>query len=364
MNTHASRSILVVGAVLAALALISCSDDDSGGLAEGCGDGVCTIDEKRDQTCPMDCTADAPVCGNGSCSADESPDTCPQDCTSQHSCGDGVCFISELDGTCAEDCPDGAPVCGNGQCAAGEVFATCPEDCEDTGAPVSNTTTPGDCAYPTAPMTIAAGGVMPALSWASAFRGTDGSEVSFDLADFHCNDTEWSSYSSVLFVVGTGWCPACPDYIRHVGQQSAQLQSAGMLVIFVEAEDANSIASTSAMANTFISDLIGNAASLRVGDGDTNPASRTIYNSPIITGFPSAFVVRRSDMNIIADQGSSQFILPFPEIAADPDATEWEPAPGGGPGGGVSANCGAEDEESFEPNDTPADAATIASGSY
>ena len=364
--TRHPLAILVVAA-LAAILLTSCGDTSEEATVGGdtsavCGDGVCYLSEKRDGSCADDCAPGVPVCGNGSCSDGETHDTCPDDCAaSTHSCGDGVCFIDELDGACAEDCPADAPVCGNGSCADGEAFATCPEDCEDTGGPVSNA--PTTCDYPAAPMTITAGAVMPPLSWNSAFRGSDGVEVGFDLTDFHCDEAEWGMFTSVLFVVGTGWCPACPDYIQYVGEIAGTLQGSGMLVVFVEAEDANSVASTSEGAQEFINGLIGNAPSLRVGDGETNPAARTIYNSPIITGFPSAFVVRRSDMQIIADQGSSQYILPFPEIAADPDATEWEPGAGGG-GGGFQANCGAEDEESYEPNDTPATAGVISPGSF
>jgi hypothetical protein len=73
-------------------------------------------------------------CGDGSCSFDESCDTCPDDCgyCTPEYCGNGLCagWAGENCSTCASDC-GACEICGNGICAAwaGESCSTCPYDC-------------------------------------------------------------------------------------------------------------------------------------------------------------------------------------------------------------------------------------------
>jgi hypothetical protein len=299
-------------------------------------------------------------------------------------CGDGVCHAPEV-GQCAQDCGAGVAVCGNGFCGDSESAQSCPQDCglPDANSAPNNTTSPNSespnsespnshsgnshnnsgptpsCGYPTPAATIALGSVMPKLYWEGIYQG-DGTQLDFGMEQFHC-DPAFDQYKTALFLVTTGWCPACPDYIRHVHTLAGQLESAGMLIVFVEAENQDSTPSTHEDAHDHISHLIDGTTGLRVGDGQTKPNARQIYNSPIIQSFPSAFVVRRSDMKVIADQNSAQFLLPLPEIALSPDQDWSNPD---GQGGGNTFNCGAEDEEPYEPNDTPDDAPSIEPGSF
>ena len=43
-------------------------------------------------------------CGDGTCSADESAESCAEDCTAAEGCGDGVCDDEEDTETCPADC--------------------------------------------------------------------------------------------------------------------------------------------------------------------------------------------------------------------------------------------------------------------
>jgi hypothetical protein len=76
-----------------------------------CGNGVCDAGESA-ETCPADCPAPGPVCGDGLCSDGEA-DICPQDC------GPKSC-------TGAADCDDGQVCCAN---AAGELVCVPAGDC-------------------------------------------------------------------------------------------------------------------------------------------------------------------------------------------------------------------------------------------
>ncbi len=53
----------------------SCDSD-----AAGCGDGVCNQDLETSRLCPADCPAEATICGDLHCDADETVLTCPGDC--------------------------------------------------------------------------------------------------------------------------------------------------------------------------------------------------------------------------------------------------------------------------------------------
>lgn len=78
-------------------------DDGDGDGATGCDDADCWA--VCAPLCPpaTSCAADAPRCGDGTCSAIESCRTCPADCGACPSaCGDLVCDAGEV---CPGDCP-------------------------------------------------------------------------------------------------------------------------------------------------------------------------------------------------------------------------------------------------------------------
>lgn len=275
-------------------------------------------------------------------------------------CGDGICAASEV-GSCDADCTPTAGVCGNGFCGQDETPESCPADCASIEEGDNNADANTPCVYPEAGPQVVFNEAMPKLSWQGVYNG-NGDQLDYSMESFHC-DAEYDAYDTILFVVTAEWCPACPDYIRHVHTQAGTLKNNRMQIVFVDAEQNDSSPSTHTTTQEHISRLIDGNTGLRIGDGETQPSPLQITGSPIVQAFPSAFVVRRSDMKVIADQGRAEFILPLVDIAQNPNADWSDPANGGGPGT-VEPNCGEEHEETYEPNDDPAQAPTITEGSF
>lgn len=286
------------------------------------------------------------------------------------SCGDGRCDRPEV-GVCAQDCAPGVGVCGNGVCGDGESPSSCPIDCgepAENNADVgdnngeANNGDGGDCSYPSgATGDIRLGQVMANLSWTGAYQG-DGSQIDFSMEAFHC-DPAYQGYDTILFVVTAGWCPACPDYIRYVHGLANSLEGRHMMVAFIEAENQDSSPASHSDAHDHISHIINGPTGLRIGDGETQPRPRAVSSSSVVTAFPSAFVVRRADMMVIADQSTSEFLLPLEDIASNPN-TDWSDPANGGGGTSNPLTCGPEDEEIYEPNDNPQTAPVIPEGSF
>ncbi len=212
---------------------------------------------------------------------------------------------------------------------------------------------PADCRYPAAGNEISVGGTMPHFRWATAVDGA-GNTVDFDLERFHC-DPMWDRYSVLAFVVGTGWCSACVEYDGQLAGLAASFEAAGGLFVFVEVEDAGYNPADSADAARIIEHSYGNGPGLRVGDADTQPSAMAVGQSSIVQSYPSAFVVRRSDMQVIADQNSSAYTLDYVQLARDA-ASGPGPSPDPGPVGG---DC---TEEPGEPNDAAGQAVPLAAG--
>ncbi|MEA3249079.1 MAG: hypothetical protein U9Q03_01835 [Patescibacteria group bacterium] len=97
---------------------------------EVCGDGTCAADESY-ESCPEDCPEPGAVCGDDKCEAPENYNTCPQDCEAPTVCGDGECEAGEDYKSCPGDCEAPEAECGNGQCEEdlGETYKNCPKDC-------------------------------------------------------------------------------------------------------------------------------------------------------------------------------------------------------------------------------------------
>lgn len=102
-----------------------------------CGDGTCAASESCD-SCPSDCGA-CSACGDGACGAGESCSTCPADCGACRTCGDRLCGPDGHGGSCGS-CATGqqctsagaciaGPRCGDGACNGTETCATCTMDC-------------------------------------------------------------------------------------------------------------------------------------------------------------------------------------------------------------------------------------------
>jgi thiol-disulfide isomerase/thioredoxin len=221
---------------------------------------------------------------------------------------------------------------------------------EPEPAPEPDPAPPADCRYPAAGADIALGRTLPRFRWATA-RDPRGAAVDFDLERFHC-DAAWDRYSVLAFIVGTGWCSACVEYDAQLAGLAQSFEAAGGLFVFVEVEDAGYRPADSQTAAGIVARSYGDGPGLRVGDADTQPNAMAIGAASIVRSYPSAFVVRRSDMQVIADQGASAYTLDYVGLARDA-AAGGGPDPAPGPVGGACV------EEPGEPDDSAGQAAPL-----
>ncbi len=170
------------------------------------------------------------------------------------------------------------------------------------------------CTYPQTGSAVQYGQTLPGLSWTGGFTENGGME-DLDLEQEFC---QGSRYDSILFVIGAGWCPNCPDYMRRVNSMAAQLTAANQKIVYLEIETRSRTPASNSDAKHTVDRYIGqDGPGLRVGDADTNPIPMVF--SRAVRGVPSAFVVRTSDMKVIASQGQSQYVLNFVGIAQNPN---------------------------------------------
>ncbi len=178
--------------------------------------------------------------------------------------------------------------------------------------------TQGDCNYPDNATTIAYGEPFPQLEWQNAFAADD-SQIDFRMAEFHCGEA-YAQYDTIVFVVGAGWCPNCPRFMRYVADQSAELEAAGMLIVYMEIETRSRQPATNQQSKDIVDREVGeDAPGIKIGGGDTLPMPGQF--SRVVRAVPTAYVVRQSDMQVIADQMRGSGYLPLLDIAQNPDGT-------------------------------------------
>jgi hypothetical protein len=223
---------------------------------------------------------------------------------------------------------------------------------EDSG-PSTDTTTE-TCTYPSSSGSLRIGEFWPEMSWSNAYYA-DGTMVDIDLSAMFCGESEFD-VDSVIMVIGAGWCPYCPDYMLWVDSMASTLEANNALIVYMEMEDASYQLASNNYAHSYISSL-GVSTGYRVGDRDTSPVSGVITSSPDIVGVPTAYVIRMSDMAIIADQNVDMYYLDLIGLSAAPDSFDV--------GGSTSVpNCGESDEESYEPNNMVEEASTLPEGTF
>lgn len=224
---------------------------------------------------------------------------------------------------------------------------------DDTGA--SDDPYPG-CEYP-ASQGWGYGMVVPDVSWEPAFLG-DGTQTTFGTREFFCSP-EYDAYDTLVVLVSAEWCPNCPQLIDWIDGLSPQLEEEGAYILYVESQDNVGAPAESSLAQSHFSRYAQwYDSGMRVGDANSTPEGDRIYDSTDIAAFPTAMVVRRSDMTNIADSSRSNYYLPFVEIAMDPTAS-WDAPPQPSIYPVYPPNCEDGDEEGSEPNDTADQAAEI-----
>ncbi len=209
------------------------------------------------------------------------------------------------------------------------------------------------CSYPLQPnATFQNDRVVPNMYWENA-QNADGSTFRFDLEDVFCNQPE---IKSMAFLISTEWCPYCPDRMRWLTSMASQLEAAGMMTVIVEAQNRSGGAIGTEAGARHINSIIGQATAVRLGDADARPTSNIFNNSPVVTAFPTVFVVRTRDMKIIADQSNSRILLPMVDIAQNPN---WDWSDPEDPQPAFVNLCAEGADEDLEPNDTPPEAPVI-----
>jgi len=213
------------------------------------------------------------------------------------------------------------------------------------------------CKYPAdAPRFINHYETLPYLRWDAAVDENGNTQV-FDLEEVMCN-AEWARYDTLGIIVSTEWCPYCPDRMRWMNSMQSELDGLGMKLIYAEVQDRQGRATMdSAKAAAYVDTIIPGGVGLRIGDLDSTP-TRNIFNSSdaFINAFPTVFVVRTRDMKIIANQTDGTALLDLPGIAANP---EWNWRDPDNPIESFVSNCGDRPDESYEPNDTMAEAPEV-----
>lgn len=226
------------------------------------------------------------------------------------------------------------------------MIGGCGDDAGGGGG--SADTGPPPCAYPASSGMLTLGEVMPPFRW-NGVLDPDGVAQDLDIREFYC-DARYDRYRGMILIVGAGWCAACPEYIRNVDAMAGAFEENGILLAYLEVETADFEPATSMDAKEFIDGLIMDGPGLRMGDAD-NTMTSAVRN--LVTQFPSAYFIRRRDMQITADQSRSIYTIDWPTVAADPEAP-WMPTEPP-----FVASCGMADEESGEPNDSFETARTI-----
>ncbi len=214
---------------------------------------------------------------------------------------------------------------------------------------------PEGCTYPEASPIIGPAAVIPRLKWADAIDAS-GEQVGLDMGQVFCKVGQFANVETVAFVIGAGWCGYCPDNFSRVAGLADSIYANNGMIVWIETQDNTGQPIDSRHANRAVAEYIGDAPGFRVGDLTTEPMEGMIHASPLVTGYPTSFVVRTSDMRVIAEEASSMSYLDLVGIAADPDR-DWGSRE-------LIFNCGAEDEESTEPNNDVPNAADIEAGTF
>ena len=217
-----------------------------------------------------------------------------------------------------------------------------------------------ECRYPVeAPRFVSNREILPHLIWENA-QDKDGNVQVFDLEDVHCGE-DWQDVKTLVFQVSAVWCVPCNRRLPITAGLAPQLAELGSQVLYVEAQNLQGGPIGTVQAAAHIDSIIPDGLGLRLGDRDSKPTSNIFNTSPgFIEAFPTIFVVRTSDMKIIANSAdSARADLDLLTIAEHPD---WNWTDPDNPVEAFVSQCEAGKDEAYEPNDTIADASELGAG--
>ena len=192
--------------------------------------------------------------------------------------------------------------------------------------------------YPAYNSAIGFNRVVPPLGWSQAFLN-DGTSIPFNFEDFFCGQ-RYEDRRILILVIGAAWCRSCARITkRHVNPLAVELtEDLGAEIVYVELQDGQYQAATSAFAYRYLQSLIEGGPGLRVGDADTLiRQGRAMVSRPSFLAqqddlpvLPAVWVIRKRDMRIIATRElamqSRPGELPLTAIALNPEG-DWRAPP-------------------------------------
>ncbi|MGK0362141.1 MAG: thiol-disulfide isomerase/thioredoxin [Bradymonadia bacterium] len=210
------------------------------------------------------------------------------------------------------------------------------------------------CDYPRFPANIILGKALAPVTWDSVMD-EQGNSFPFSLRDASCS-VDYKAYDAFLVIVNAEWCPPCQAEIRDLAAESDVLEELGAKIVFITLQNQEGGPIDSRGASRFVSRYGDDLPSIRAGVIGSNPEQ--FFNNPaLIQAFPTSFVVRKRDMQVIADSRGLQYSLHplFPLILADLEA-DWSD-----PRANImfASNCEEGGDEASEPNDMPGQAQSV-----
>ena len=242
---------------------------------------------------------------------------------------------------------------------AGTVNRLIPESLRERDATSPISPTQDECQYPEWGEQIGLGHVLPPFSWASSMRDGRSTGPLSTLSIF-C-DPEWSDVETVTFVVVPEWVQWLIEYVEYIDALVPLIEAESGRVIYVGAQTLEGRPIGLEATDNLLVDVTSQHGGVHVAEAD-NMFDFKLIDTPLIRHLPAAFMVRRSDMTVIATQiNRGVEHLPYVEIAQDPEADWSDP----GPATILPtfpSNCPEGSDESGEPNNTPEEATRIELG--
>ncbi|MEQ9501480.1 MAG: hypothetical protein RIT81_31710 [Deltaproteobacteria bacterium] len=158
----------------------------------------------------------------------------------------------------------------------------------------------GACTFAASSTEVAPQRAVPGFAWVDV-TDAQGARTDFSMESFAC-DPQWRAYNSALVVVATEWDPITPKYLAYISGVSDAFTDAGTIIVYVVAQDTMGQPASQARATAFIDATIPGAPGLRAGDADTLSSPNVGDVAPF---YPFAFIVRRSDMQVVAVRQTS-----------------------------------------------------------